>query len=282
MQRTKRIKNANPERKRVRKKDALPAKQQTELQEFYQDSTKYEKSELLKIQTEIETRIINIKRDIFQIGKLLFRAKKILPHGTFQKWIEDTFQNELPYSTAHFYMRVFETFKDKQKSVQYIPTKYLLMMVSGDFPHDVKEMIAEDPKSWNKFKLAQVKECHDLFKQGTIGNSEFLKIAKDQIKLGIEMQKGRTECRVNTNMRRSLYFGAGDLLKKIQALRGIARDFSGIYPYDPNDPQHEETMQKIKTTIKELRKLKKELTNDDGGFFKNVSTPNGNKIINNI
>ena len=80
--------------------------------EIYQGLTKSEKVKLLQIQTEVRTRFTNMKRDAFAIGEQLTEAKRILPHGKFQAWIEEEFQNELPYCTANFYMKVYETFKD--------------------------------------------------------------------------------------------------------------------------------------------------------------------------
>ncbi len=93
--------------------------------EMMEENTQNEKLRLLKIQTEIQTRLINIKIDAFHIGKLLNEAKETLPHGQFTPWIEMTFEKELPYSTAYFYMRVYDVFKDDPTAVQYIPTTYL-------------------------------------------------------------------------------------------------------------------------------------------------------------
>jgi hypothetical protein len=52
---------------------------------------------ILGIETDINSRLLNIKTDIYMIGKLLSQAKGILPHGTYQRWVEETWEKELPY-----------------------------------------------------------------------------------------------------------------------------------------------------------------------------------------
>ena len=91
-------------------------------------TTKTEKVQLLQITTDIRTRLINIKQDALHVGHLLSQAKKILPHGKFQPWIEYFFKGDISYSTAYFYMRIYDTFEGNPSSVKNIPTTYLLML----------------------------------------------------------------------------------------------------------------------------------------------------------
>ncbi|MHA2239370.1 MAG: hypothetical protein ACXAB2_13570 [Candidatus Hodarchaeales archaeon] len=86
----------------------------------YESLSESDKSRVLEIQTKIEERLLNIKIDIFEIGKLLARAKDILPHGSFRRWVEETWGAELPYSTAACWKAIYSTFKDNPETVRLL------------------------------------------------------------------------------------------------------------------------------------------------------------------
>jgi hypothetical protein len=249
--------------------------------EMMEDLNNGEKARMIAIQTEIQIRLINIKKDIYQIGKQLFEAKTTLPHGMFTPWIDHFFGKELPYSTANFYMKVYNVFKDHPKTIQYIPSQYLLMITSSKFPNEIVKLMNENPEKINKQGLEQINEVYELYKDGSIGSNKFLKLAEKQIELGLDIWKGRAEHRLNANMRLSFEWGAGDILKRIQALRHKARDLAGLYPHDPDSPEHKKLISDIDITIKELEELKIDLE-DTRGFFKRISTENGTKHISNL
>ena len=50
------------------------------------------------IADEIRLKVGSIKRNIYDIGKLLTKAKKITDHGKFKEWIKENF--EFSYQTA--------------------------------------------------------------------------------------------------------------------------------------------------------------------------------------
>jgi hypothetical protein len=251
------------------------------LDEITDFTSNTEKARLLAIQTEIQARLINIKKDIYCIGELLYEAKQTLAHGMFIPWIEQTFDKELPYSTAYFYMRVYEVFKGTPSTIQYIPSKYLLMITTREFPAEIVKMLNENPEKIDKESLYKINEVYDLFKSGTIGGSQFLKLAEKQIKLGIDIWKGMSKHRINTNMRHSLYLGAGDILKHINSIRKAAREMAGVYPYDPDSFEHKELIKTIEETIKGLQELKIDLEGGRG-LFKSISTKDGDKYISNL
>ncbi len=97
-------------------------------------TTKTEKTQLLCIETDIRTRLINMKQDAFHVGQLLSQAKKILPHRQFQPWIKYFSKNDISYSNAYFYMRINDTFKDNPSTIKHILTTYLLMITQKEFP----------------------------------------------------------------------------------------------------------------------------------------------------
>ena len=130
---------------------------------------------LLIIEDKIRNNIHSIKKNIVEIGKLLFIAKEKLHHGLFKKWIEVRFGEELPYSTANLYKNIYEQLvlhwgiKDeetrkalndpskptniKDKDFNYrsnfmvvsvinaFPISFLVHMTQKSFPVQVKELI---------------------------------------------------------------------------------------------------------------------------------------------
>lgn len=252
---------------------------------FYNPLGRTEKAKLTKIEQEVQTRIIAIKMDAFEIGELLFKAKKILSHGSFQNWIERVFADDLPYSTAYFYMKIYKTFKDTPGKVQYIPTKYLTILTQNQFPEQtlqlIKEKLEEDPQALQPKQLDKVKDLYALMKEGTIGGTTFEKQAKDIIELGKELSKnqvGRTKHRINRNMRRPTYFGLGDLLERLDTAIEQANQMAGRFPYDPDDSSHQEIIEHINQTREKLKKLKIELEGGEG-LMKPVSTLNGDHYL---
>ena len=221
--------------------------------EVYEEMGSSEKRKLLEIYTQIESRLINIKKDSFQIGKLLWEAKKVLPHGMFAPWIKKTFKDELPYTTAAMYMRIYRKFKDYERAVPFIPAKYMLMMINNGFPEESRNFLAEkiegDEKGLEIEHYQKINEFFQLLKKGTIGPNQFNKLMKEQIQMGIDLYKGKSKVRINRNMRESVYFGAGDVLERIQALISLARSMTNLYPHDPESKLHIDTMKKIKDII---------------------------------
>jgi hypothetical protein len=263
--------------------DALPAKNNADIEkisidEMIDDLTNTEKANLLRIQTEVQTRLINVKTDIYHIGKLLYEAKQILPHGKFTAWIRHFFENDLPYSTAAFYMRVYDVFKEKPSTIQYIPTQYLLMITQKQFPEEIIKLLSEHPDKIHPAQLQQINEAYNSLKNGSIGGSQLIQIAREQINIGLQIARGHTEHRINANMRLSFEWGAGDILKRIQALRKTARNLASVYPHDPDSREHKKLIAEIHKTIEELKGLEIDLEGDRG-LFKKISTKDGNKYI---
>jgi len=268
------------------KRTKLPAKANEEItkftiEEITEQLTNTEKAKLLEAQTEIVSRLINQKKDAYYIGKLLHETKTILTHGKFISWIKLTFNDELPYPTAYFYMRIYEVFKDNPGTIQFIPSRYLLMVTSQKFPSEIVKLLNEHPDKINKSGLAHINEAFSELKSGKIGGSQFLKIAENQIKLGLDIWKGRSKHRLNANMRRSLNWGIKDILHRIDNLNKTASEMGGVFPPDPNDPEHKKVIEVIKNTIRGLHDLKRELEGRDG-FYRNISTEDGDEMVPNL
>lgn len=251
------------------------------LSEMNEELTSTEQANLLSLQSDIQVRIFNIKNDMYEIGKDLYEAKKILPYGYFIPWIKETFNNEIAYNTARMYMKIYTIFKDHPRSVKYIPSKYLLMITSGKFPSEIVKTLNQNPESIDKYMLEEINEIYTTFKEGKIGESSFIKLAQKQISVGIDLWKGSATHRINTNTRKSFYFGGKDILTRLKSLISIAREMTGIYPPDLKSKEHIEFIKNIDNTILELEKLKVE-SEGRTGFFRQISTEIGNKYISNV
>jgi len=264
------------------KRTKLPARLNNEIKkstyyEITEDLTNTEKADLLICETNITQYQIGIKKNVFNVGRELHRAKEILKHGEFRNWIDCRWDEDLPYSTAYFYMRIFEAFEDCPNLIQLIPTKQLLMVTNKKFPEEILKAIKDNPDKVDKAILMQLDKDFHLFKNGKIGSSQFIKVAKEQIKLGANIIWGREKYHLNKNMRRSFNRGASDILICINELRTLAQKFAGIYPYDPNNVEHKELISLIDKTIEGLQRLKKDIEGGDG-FFREISTPEGDLV----
>jgi hypothetical protein len=56
---------------------------------------------------------------------------------------------------------------------------------------------------------------------------------------------------------------------------------AGVFPHDPDCPEHKKLISIIEDTITGLQELKNDLEGNKG-FFKMVSTPNGDDWVSNI
>lgn len=249
--------------------------------EILEDFTDSEKAKLLTIHTDVTTRLINMKRDAFHIGELLCKAKKILSHGRFIPWIKCFFGNNLPYSTAFLYMRIYEVFQDRPESVNYFPSKCMLILTRKDFPVKVLNYIKKNADKFDNKSLKQVSEVYNLWKKGKIGGSKFLRLAKEQIKIGIEIARKSTRHRINTITRMSLEFGAGDISKRLQELIQIARDMAGMHPPDRTLEGYRQMLKDADKLIEGALTFKRVLEGRDK-MFRIESTENGDKVISNL
>lgn len=223
-----------------------------------------QKYKLSRITTEIEAHLINLKRSFFEIGKLLSKAKQILPHGTFQLWIEKTFQNDLPYSTAYAYMTIYERFKGNQKVVQMLPITFLMNISQSSFPEEITKLILENSQYLETADVNTIKDVFKQYKAGELNLKEFTSLVSRQITLGIQIAKGQTEKRISTNMRKTLNYGVQDLLDVIYKVKKGVSGMRFVFPAVEDSEEEKELIGMIDKTIFELEDLKKELRNKKG------------------
>ena len=254
--------------------------------EYYGIKDPKEQEQILSIERRVMDKIIKIKTDSYEIGKMLSEAKQILPHGRFKQWIEDVFDKELPYSSAHFYMRIYENFKGKKHMVKHFPTELLLVLTQNKFPDEAFKLIMEEVEN-NPDKLSPqhtkaVKKLYEDHQNGLTDSDEFEKEVDEVIKYAeedfkeeeIKERAYRCQHRYIMNQRRSLYFGIRNHLSKLNNWVHKARRMNIFAPHAPDDPTHQDIIDKIDDTIREMRNLQKELE-ERNKLFRKISTPGG-------
>lgn len=90
------------------------------------------------IAKEIKLRVEAIDDHAFYIGKLLFEAKQILPHGEYESWVE----GNIPYisrSTAHNCKRVYEAFALSPTAVRSLKKSILYFISSPQCNEELKQ-----------------------------------------------------------------------------------------------------------------------------------------------
>lgn len=130
----------------------------------YQRLKEEEKKKILRIQVDIEGHLLTIKTHFFKIGRLLSQAKKILPHGTFQRWIEETFGEQLPYPTAACFKAIYEKFKDNERGLMLLPITLLQQMAQPTFPDEIIKLINDNPEAAKNADLEEIKMAHFEFR----------------------------------------------------------------------------------------------------------------------
>lgn len=221
---------------------------------------------LINIVTDIETRLVNIKRDYFEIGRLLSKAKEILPHGKFQQWIEIHFKSELPYSTAALFMKIYNTFENAPATVQYLPITFLMKMTEQSFPEEIIKIITEQENT-DMLDIQVITETYQLYKAKEIDLSEFERIAKKQFDLAVQIQVGRTQRRLSGEYTETIHLGMGVLFNAIKKIRTVSRRMR--YFINPSDDKP--IIKDIDKAISELQELKHNLLYGDGLFVIDIT-----------
>jgi hypothetical protein len=175
--------------------------------------------EILKIQLEIEQCLITVKVCIYEIGKLLARSKDILPHGEFQRWIEETWKHELPYSTAAHYLRIFRKFEGRPGLVRRLPLTFLQQLSQERFPGEVLKLVKENPESVDEKAVRDISEAYGAYKKGVIKYQEFETLTKSLLDLGMQILEGETLVRHSVLAKRTISVGIGDLKLTIRRIR---------------------------------------------------------------
>jgi len=99
---------------------------------------------LESIKNELKHRSRAFKFQIFEIGKLIYEAKKKLLHGEFQPWIEENFDHG--YRTAHNCMKVFLACMGHPEVVEYFNPSCLYLIANPSFSDDFRKALFDGVK----------------------------------------------------------------------------------------------------------------------------------------
>lgn len=215
-----------------------------------------DRAKIAAIVTSVESHLLSVKRNVFEIGKCLSKAKHILPHGTFQRFITDHFNKELPYSTANLYMKIYDKFQLTPRAVQYLPITFLLKLTDNSFPEEVLNIIKENASS-DSIDVQIISDAFAKFKNKEINLSQFEAVAKNQIDLATEMEWGRTEKRNSKAMADTTHNCFRALSKAVNKIDTMTNNM--IYFLYPEQKQI--IIKDIDEAIRLLEKLKLNLDN---------------------
>lgn len=246
------------------------------------------KKTILSIETDIHSHLINIKNSVYKIGKLLHRAKSILGHGQFQKWVEETFKNELPYPTAACYKSVYETFKNKPEVVRRLPLNILIQMKQKSFPDEIKRVVEENPEAFSGMNSDDFKNIYHDFKNNKIDLNDFMILAKKQINIGWAIFQGDTRVKNSRTAKRIANVGFKDLLQAVKRMRRQVIEMrkwhvpaeecvaGSNYRFQMlNETLDAGLISEIDKSIKELVRLKKDVEKKYGFFKERLVVENG-------
>jgi hypothetical protein len=222
-----------------------------------------QKATVIDFGNQIQDLLIDIKRNSFDIGRMLFAVKSIIPPRYFESWIQHFFKNDLKPSTARFYMRIYKAFKGCPQKIQDFPSETLLMMTQDHFPEEMFKMLTDQTEKIQPAQLNEVKSVWTNLKNGKIEKNVAIKLAEEHIAKSAQMKfdraMGKTRRRINSNEHQLLELGIANMCKQIRAVRELARDYASMYPYDPESPDHKKLMKEIDEVIIELHQLKDDL-----------------------
>lgn len=129
---------AKKTKKVLLKKVELPAA-------YDQASTMGGPNPLLKIEKGINRCLMNIKRDIWVIGRLLSQAKNcFLQHGQYEQWIQESFGHMLSLRSALNYRLIYEKYEHDKRIVDQVPACYLMHLVREKPDPDELAAIAKE------------------------------------------------------------------------------------------------------------------------------------------
>jgi hypothetical protein len=98
---------------------------------------------LLAIKSSIDKSLLDIATEVLEIRDLLNKAKPILPHGMLRSWVEETFEQPLPYPSVADYRAIYETPKGRPEIVRLLPVSYLSVALEENLHQEIDASIDE-------------------------------------------------------------------------------------------------------------------------------------------
>jgi hypothetical protein len=215
---------------------------------------------ITECQIDIEGKLHEVKRIYYEIGEKLSRAKEIVGHGNFQRWIEETWGNELPYSTAACYLAIYEKFKGSGDLIALLPLGLLQQMKQDSFPDVINQLILDNPEAFQKVDLVDFKQLFQDFKAGSVSLGEFERMAQKHIRIGLDIVQGQAHKRKSRTAQRIAGFGVGEIRKAISKVRKYISKMRGLFP-PMEGSQRNDQVDAINEELQELQddRLRREI-----------------------
>jgi len=87
---------------------------------------------------EVKLRVQNIKRELYEIGRILTEAREIIPYGGFKDWIESNF--DFSYQTANNFMNVYQCCLGRPQLVADFKPSLLYILTAPKFQENIREL----------------------------------------------------------------------------------------------------------------------------------------------
>ena len=125
------------------------------------------KDKLSDIVDDIKEICNNMKKEAYEIGRLLTEAKKLVVHGNFQKFIRDNFT--FSYKTANNLMKVYRYCLGRPEIVTSIQISVLYKIATDQFLEDLREHLFENHHRLENISNKVIKDICRRFKNKEIG-----------------------------------------------------------------------------------------------------------------
>jgi hypothetical protein len=140
--------------------------------------SQHNQKRVLKQVQGIRQDLMSIKNKIYEIGRRLSLLKEILPHGQFERFVEQEFSPfELPYPTAVAWKSLYDHWKDRPMMLLYVPITLLLMLKQKGFPEETIKRIESDPEGFGKIAhsrgVERIKRNLQKVQRGEMSEVEF-------------------------------------------------------------------------------------------------------------
>jgi hypothetical protein len=213
---------------------------------------------LASILNKLRIRGMALKYQIYEIGRLLCDAKRVLSHGEFKPWIVEHFDHS--YRTAKNCMNVYMVCLGQPEIVQYFNPSCLYIICSPKFPPDLKTALFENVTGPVDLNRKELVETALKFRNGEIDieSEDVQRILQDQKNLDLK-ERYCIELRALKSIIRTRF-------KKIQALYSKRSSHPLIKPHSATPMEEMDWSDEIDEKITDflgsleysIRKLKSE------------------------
>jgi hypothetical protein len=138
------------------------------------------------IREELSLRGKALKYQLYEIGRLLWEVKRLIPHGEFKPWVEEYFEHS--YRTALNCTRVYRACMGRPELVEYFQPSCLYIIAAPNFPPDLREALLKNAKGPVDVSKAKLVEVTLKYKRDEIGieDPEVQSLLHESIELDLQ------------------------------------------------------------------------------------------------